>query len=91
MPYIKAVDRVRIDDALDGFIHFIEDTPVNVGEANYAITRILIALAGDNPNYEKLNGIVGMVESAKAEFQRRKVNVYEDSKIKSNGDVDGYK
>lgn len=38
-------------------------------------------------NYQGINDIIGALEGAKAEFQRRKVADYEDTKIAENGDV----
>lgn len=80
MPYIS--HKLR-----DGFLN--GDQPTNVGELNFAITTLMIdyAVSKSKINYELLNGIIGAVESAKAEFQRRVVAGYEDSKIAENGDV----
>jgi len=52
------------------------------------ITALLITYWNSEPqNYQRINDIIGACEGAKAEFQRRIVNDYEDSKIKENGDV----
>ena len=37
--------------------------------------------------YENLNGIIGVLESAKMELYRRVVSIYEDKKCKENSDV----
>lgn len=60
----------------------------NAGELNYQFTMLAIQYVNDmGLSYEVLNGVVGALESAKAEFQRRVVAPYEDRKIKENGDV----
>ena len=77
MPYIKKKDRFRATDS-----------PENAGELNYAITILIQKYLSKNGlNYQHINDIVGALEGAKSEFQRRVVNPYEDSKIKENGDV----
>ena len=38
-------------------------------------------------NYQNINDIVGALDGAKAEFQRRVVVDYEKAKIEENGDV----
>jgi len=38
-------------------------------------------------NYTQMNAVVGAIECAKDEFQRRLLHPYEDEKIKQNGDV----
>jgi len=78
MPYITQRDR----QALRFF------NPLTPGELNYAITLLMIGyVKAHGKKYEVLNAVVGAVESAKAEFQRRVVAPYEDTKIAENGDV----
>jgi hypothetical protein len=58
------------------------------GELNYEITTLIVSyLRRHGESYGVINDIVGALESAKAEFQRRVVAPYEDLKIKLNGDV----
>ena len=79
MPYIKQKDRFRLADT---------KCPHTAGELNFMITALLITYWNSEPqNYQRINDIIGACEGAKAEFQRRIVNDYEDSKIKENGDV----
>lgn len=82
MPYIKEEAR---DD-----LHPLEPTrtPDTAGELNYIFT-IYAANYADckGLSYQTINDIVGALEGAKAEFQRRVVAPYEDTKIKENGDV----
>lgn len=62
--------------------------PVNAGELNYAITRLLISYWGRRDHhYQEINDILGALEGAKLEFYRRVVAPYEDEKIVENGDV----
>src|SRR5579859_7792912 len=57
------------------------------GQMNYVISRICNELFDSNPSYARINGIVGVLECAKAEFYRRKAVPYEENKIKENGDL----
>ena len=61
----------------------------NAGDLNYIFTVIIKEYFHQEGkgNYQAINDIVGALEGAKAEFQRRVVGPYEDSKIISNGDV----
>ena len=79
MPYITP-DRRK--DLAQG------EVPQNPGELNYAITAgILWYLSTHGLNYRTINDIVGALEGAKAEFQRRVTAPYEDKKKEENGDV----
>jgi hypothetical protein len=79
MPYIVTEARRRLADT---------GTPLTAGELNYLFTTLCVLYVNDHGlKYETLNTIVGALESAKAEFQRRVVAPYEDGKIKTNGDV----
>lgn len=76
MPYIKQDDRGKLLKQL------------NVGTLNYSLTRELISYVTVNGlSYQTINDVVGALESAKAEFQRRVAGPYEDTKIRENGDV----
>ncbi len=60
------------------------------GNFNYIIFRMAKLLCDpkhNKMNYARINTIIGALESAKAEFQRRIVAPYEDEKISVNGDV----
>lgn len=62
--------------------------PIIPGELNYAITVLLLDyLRVHGLCYNTLNTIVGAMECAKLEFQRRIVAPYEDTKCSENGDV----
>ena len=99
MPYIKKEQRELIDGpsdyttryGLDSFLwkmnQIKEDWPNSPGTLNYIITKLVHWYLGDNPNYERYNAAIGVLECAKLELYRRKVSPYEDEKIKENGDV----
>ena len=84
MPYIKQDRRDEL-----GF-DFSEQSamPRSSGELNYMVTELMKAyLAHHGACYQTFNDIVGAVDGAKTEFERRVVAPYEDTKIKENGDV----
>lgn len=82
MPYIKQVDRIRLDDEGLG------QSAAAAGELNYEFTKLIKKYLADNGlNYAKINDVVGALEGAKLEFYRRVVAPYEDQKIVENGDV----
>jgi hypothetical protein len=87
MPYItkKRREMLRADEQFAP-----SAKPETPGELNYAITMLLIEYWTRSPlpgNYTRINDIVGAIECAKLEFQRRVVCAYEDTKILENGDV----
>lgn len=80
MPYIKK-DRRSLASDEDGF-------PINAGELNYLFTQfILNYLDAKGESYQTYNDIIGAIECCKLELYRRKVSLYEEKKIKENGDV----
>jgi hypothetical protein len=81
MPYIKQEDRTAL---LSGEL----EAARTAGELNFVFTQEIkeyIKIKG--LSYQTINDVVGALEGAKAEFQRRVVAPYEDTKIQSNGDV----
>jgi len=87
MPYIKNVDRGKFDHILES-LH--ELGALTTGELNYFISMVLHQFVEEHGLcYSTLNAVVGMMECAKTEFQRRVVAPYEDKKIQENGDLDG--
>jgi hypothetical protein len=77
MPYIKTKDRTRA-----------AHSPETAGELNFQLTQIVQDFVHRKGlNYQTINDIVGALEGAKVEFQRRVVGPYEDTKIATNGDV----
>ena len=82
MPYINQVGRNKFDDDFSG------SNAENAGELNYMFTCLIIEyIQKHGLKYQVLNDIVGALDGAKAEFQRRVVGSYEDKKIEENGDV----
>lgn len=58
------------------------------GELAYVIYLAIIAyLRGRRASFAELSGVIGVLESVKAEFYRRVLSKYEDRAIKRNGDV----
>lgn len=78
MPYIPQDRRTKLIN---------DELPNCAGELNWAITMLIRDYWLRHRNYQGINDIVGALEGAKAEFQRRVVAPYEDSKIATNGDV----
>jgi len=79
MPYIKKQYRKNLDNGAD---------PVNVGELNYCITKLLLCyIKQKGLCYRTINDILGALSGATKEFYRRVAIPYEDKKIKENGDV----
>ncbi len=82
MPYISAEEK-----------EFVEKTGIykTAGQLNYRLTRVILSYWVNGPrNYQAINDIIGALDGAKAEFQRRIVAPYEDRKREQNGDVEGY-
>lgn len=78
MPYISQEKRLLVE----------KFGPAEAGELNYLITKLIVDYwATNGPSYQCINNIVGALEGAKAEFQRRIVEPYEDKKRADNGDV----
>jgi hypothetical protein len=85
MPYIKMIDRDRLDYITDAASNV---GILNAGELNYLITRLCITFMYDNgQSYQNINNVVGALEGAKMEFYRRYAAPYEDTKVIENGDV----
>jgi hypothetical protein len=87
MPYVDKASRERLfspSSALGADIR----TP---GELNFVITRLCMKFlhSKEKIGYAEYNEVIGVLESAKQEFYRRCVAVYEDKKKKENGDVFG--
>lgn len=89
MPYIKLQDKEVLNSLLEETLKLVSKPGFcTAGDLNYIFTMFAQSyLKGSGLNYNSLNTIVGVFESAKAEFQRRVVVPYEDGKIEENGDV----
>ena len=77
----------KMDRLCESFCIGKEDWPCNPGTLNYIITRLVVWYLGENPNYERYNAAIGVLECAKQELYRRKIAPYEDEKCEENGDV----
>lgn len=89
MPYILQERREELYETFVDFISVLEEMGWEEGDMNYVITVLCKhAVRHHGRSYKNLNKIVGMLESAKAEFIRREMNPYEDIKIGMNGDVE---
>jgi hypothetical protein len=85
MPYIPKSRRKQI---MEVFIDEMFPQLTTAGELNYFLSATLISYVMDNGlNYQTINDIIGAIEGAKAEFQRKVVAPYEDKKISENGDL----
>jgi hypothetical protein len=94
MPYIRKEERERYDVEIDKITSLLLDKfPGDnsryflVGDLNYIVSSIVWTLFEANPSYTRGNELVGVLECIKQEFIRRRLNDYEDLKIKENGDI----
>jgi uncharacterized protein YabN with tetrapyrrole methylase and pyrophosphatase domain len=86
MPYIENRHKERFAEIVSALDTVMRN--VTVGELNYLITQVVHHYVSENiTNYQSYNDVIGALECAKLEMYRRKVAVYEDQKIKENGDV----
>jgi hypothetical protein len=84
MPYIPQDKRDNIDYPLRQVKVHIN----NVGELNYAVTRLLLNYVQEKAvSYGLLNEVYGVLGCVAAEFYHRVVSPYEISKLELNGDV----
>lgn len=97
MPYIKEDRRLRLDDCIAEMVHCLDGGRYNtdsfeeiLGDINYTFSRILAGLMNE-PSYNKVAMITGVLENIKQEFYRRVASTYEDQKIVQNGDIKEYK
>lgn len=88
MPYIKQIEREDFEKGLNDLRKVMRESCLEAGHLNYIITVVINEYAYNRGlDYSRINDVVGALESAKAEFQRRVVAPYEDKKIKENGDL----
>lgn len=88
MPYIGQEDRNNIDWRMTEVLKFLRKG-AKPGEVAYIIYRIATEwLKTTKPSYMDLALMLGVLESIKLEFNRRVITVYEDVKIRQNGDVE---
>jgi len=89
MPYIKDEDRDPICNVIDYVISPISRQEKKAGACNYAITLLLDGVFDtfENPSYDKINTVMGILECVKQEYYRRIAIPYEEAKRRENGDV----
>lgn len=81
MPYIKDTQRRYVLERGRAIAE-------NAGELNFQLTALLQLYAEQKGHsYQTYNDISGAMTECLAEFRRRVIVEYEDSKIESNGDV----
>lgn len=87
MPYIPYDQRPNIDEVLQPLIEKLKNLPMEDqdGALNYSVTTILKALY--EPKYFNYNRSMGVLSCIQAEWYRRSIGPYEDTKIQENGDV----
>lgn len=80
-PYIDRHWRERLRPGADAAAE-------TAGQLNYQITELILAYQfHQGLCYQTINDIIGALEGAKAEYQRRVVGPYEDAKLLQHGDV----
>lgn len=90
MPYIKKEDRKKFDSIIEDVVDALTEhgfSPVKSGDINYVFSKVIWNIFDKNPSYTLGNNLVGVLECVKQEFLRRRLNLYEDQKIKENGDI----
>jgi hypothetical protein len=87
MPYIKDPRRPLFDDEINKLIEVLKNYNWTGGDVNYVISKIIWKLFDNDKNYQRASDLITALEGAKLEFYRRKVSIYEDQKIKENGDL----
>ncbi len=92
---------LEIKNLVNKLINIFSSEPTKIhknraGHMNYIMTKLIYEfytelqkklLGTEQLNYSDFNEIIGFLECCKQEVYRRAVAPYEDSKIKSNGDV----
>ena len=87
MPYVQQIVRSKCARAVGTLYDVLPFGRFGPGTLNYMIMKTVIHFLGSNPNYEKYNSAIGVLESAKLELYRRQIAPYEDRKIHENGDL----
>ena len=84
MPYTKKDQREKFTKV----IAEVTDLFNTSGDLNHFISSLVWHLFEKDRSYKTANDLIGVLECVKQEFYRRKVSVYEDEKIKENGDLE---
>lgn len=95
MPYIKQEERKQISHhAIQTLINDIkEGTKGDAGRTNYIITTLLLNAFDlkDNPSYDKINKVQGILHCVATEIDRVITGPYEQTKRVENGDIGEWK
>ena len=85
MPYIEKNRRRIFDERLEGIMYSCH---VEKGDLTYCIYKLgLEYMKSHKKNYQNISDAVAAMNDSAAEFRRRHLNLYEDTKIKLNGDI----
>lgn len=88
MPYIKRSERKQYQEAVSALAALIpQDRMARPGHANYVFSLLLEKIYGTELRYADHNEVMGVLAGVTMEFYRRKTAVYEDLKIKEEGDL----
>ncbi len=90
MPYITPEKRNEVDgsNVIAHFTQVLKQSNWDEGVFNYIVSSVLQEWLDNNKTcYRELSKLLGVLDSIKLEFYRRKISNYEDRKIKENGDV----
>jgi len=89
VPYITESRRRKIGPYITPlFNELIDDGgPVDDGEMNYVITRLLMHWWTINPCYARISDILGCLSAVAREFYRKVAVPYENDKAAENGEV----
>lgn len=88
MPYITQEKRKEMETSLFPLLEYVKTTDKLVaGDLNYLYSMISKVFFERKKSYQTANDIVGALEGAKVEFQRRILAPYEDGAISRNGDM----
>lgn len=91
MPYTPEDRREKYDEELSALIERLQelDEPLTPGDLNHIFTKIVLDVVDlrDQPQYAKINNIIGLLECCKLELYRKVAAPYEDIKEAENGPV----
>ncbi len=88
MPYIKQEDRT--DNITNAISVLVKEISVK-GDLNYVICELVGKLiVKDGISYTTMSNWIDTLPDAEAELRRRLLDLYENLKIKENGDVPSF-
>ena len=92
IPYIKKEKRLNFDEAINKLVALLKSSTDagmhDNGNVVYAIYRLLIDIYSHG-NFEIKSNALKVLESAKLEYYRKVMAIYEELKEKENGSIDG--